>query len=77
MKFASKPLELKCSQPSGIEITGYSGSEAALNSMAFNTARIFDPMIAGYLVGWVGEEGCFLINGVSYLAIIFSLFLLQ
>jgi len=45
----------------------------ALNSAAFNTARVIGPAIAGVLVATVGEAGCFWINAASYLAVIWSL----
>ena len=45
----------------------------ALNSAAFNTARVIGPAIAGILLARVGEAGCFWINAVSYLAVISSL----
>jgi len=45
----------------------------ALNSSVYNAARIVGPAIAGVLVGWIGEAGCFLINGLSFLAVIVAL----
>jgi MFS family permease len=45
----------------------------ALNSAAFNTARILGPAVAGILLATIGEAGCFWINAVSYLAVIASL----
>ena len=45
----------------------------ALNSAAFNTARIVGPAIAGIAIGAVGIAACFLLNGVSYLAVIAGL----
>ena len=42
----------------------------SLNSAVFNTARVVGPGIAGLLVAVVGEGMCFLINGVSFLAVI-------
>jgi MFS family permease len=45
----------------------------ALNSLTFNAARLIGPAIAGILVAMIGEGMCFLINGVSYLAVIFAL----
>jgi len=45
----------------------------ALNSTMFNAARVMGPAVAGILVAAVGEGWCFLINGVSYLAVIASL----
>ena len=45
----------------------------ALNSAAFNAARVVGPAIAGVLVATLGEAGCFWINGVSYLAVLYCL----
>ena len=42
----------------------------ALNSSRFNGARIVGPAVAGLLVATVGEGWCFLVNSVSYLAVI-------
>ncbi len=48
-------------------------SAISLNSAIFNTARVVGPGIAGLLVAWLGEGPCFLVNGVSFLAVIFCL----
>jgi MFS family permease len=45
----------------------------ALNSAAFNIARVLGPAVAGLLVGWVGEQACFWLNAVSFVAVIASL----
>ncbi len=45
----------------------------ALNSMIFNGARALGPAIAGLLLAAIGEAGCFFLNGVSFLAVIWSL----
>ena len=45
----------------------------AMNSAAFNTARVLGPAVAGVLVATVGEAGCFWINAASYLAVLASL----
>src|SRR3569832_870928 len=45
----------------------------ALNSSMFNGARIIGPAIAGVLVAAVGEGWCFLINGLSYIAVLAGL----
>ena len=42
----------------------------SLNSAIFNGARVVGPAIAGLLVAAVGEGICFLLNGVSFLAVI-------
>jgi MFS family permease len=45
----------------------------AMNSMIFNGARMVGPAIAGLLIAVIGVAGCFFVNGVSYLAVIWSL----
>lgn len=45
----------------------------ALNSSMVNGARIVGPAIAGLLVAAFGEGWCFLLNGVSYVAVIAGL----
>jgi len=49
----------------------------ALNSSMFHLARFIGPAIAGVLVAWVGEGPVFLINAVTFIAIIFSLLTLR
>ena len=45
----------------------------ALNSSIFNAARVVGPAIAGSLVAVSGEATCFVLNGVSYLAVLIAL----
>ncbi|MCJ7525475.1 MAG: MFS transporter [Candidatus Aminicenantes bacterium] len=49
------------------------GNAIALNSAMFNGARLVGPPVAGILIALTGEGICFLINGISYLAVIFAL----
>jgi MFS family permease len=49
----------------------------ALNSTMFNGARIIGPAIAGILVSRIGEGWCFLVNGLSYIAVIAGLFMMR
>jgi MFS family permease len=49
----------------------------ALNSSMFNGARILGPSIAGIVVAEIGEGWCFFCNGVSYVAVIVGLLLMQ
>jgi MFS family permease len=49
----------------------------ALNSSIFNGARIIGPAIAGVLVASVGPAWCFLINGVSFTAVLVGLLLMR
>jgi MFS family permease len=45
-----------------------------LNSMIFNSARLVGPSVAGILIAALGEGYCFLINGLSFIAVITALF---
>jgi MFS family permease len=49
------------------------GNAIALNSSMVNSARLLGPSLAGVLIAAVGEGLCFLINGLSYLAVVASL----
>jgi MFS family permease len=49
----------------------------AINSSMANGARLIGPAIAGMLIAAVGEGWCFLIDGVSYFAVIASLLLMR
>ncbi|HET9743001.1 MAG TPA: MFS transporter [Terriglobales bacterium] len=49
----------------------------ALNSSMVNMARLIGPSIAGIIIAAVGEGYCFLIDGISYLAVIASLLLMR
>src|SRR5882757_8540447 len=49
----------------------------ALNSSMFNGARVAGPAIAGILVAVLGEGYCFLLNGISHLAVIAGLFMMR
>jgi MFS family permease len=49
----------------------------AINSSMANGARLVGPAIAGMVIGAAGEGWCFLIDGVSYFAVIASLLLMR
>jgi MFS family permease len=48
-------------------------SAIAINSTMFNGARLIGPAIGGLLIAQVGEGYCFLIDGLSYIAVIWAL----
>ncbi|MCL6096919.1 MAG: MFS transporter [Patescibacteria group bacterium] len=52
-------------------------SAIALNSGAFNAARVVGPAIAGFLIAIVGTGGAFILNGISYIAVIAALFAMK
>ena len=56
-----------------IEQRGDLGNAIALNSSMVNGARLVGPAIAGVVIAAVGEGYCFLIDGISYIAVILSL----
>jgi MFS family permease len=49
----------------------------ALNSSMFNGARVIGPAVAGVLVARLGEGWCFFANGVSYIAVIIGLMMMN
>ena len=49
----------------------------ALNSSMFNAARIVGPAVAGVLIGATDVGMCFLLNGVSYVAVLVGLFAIR
>lgn len=49
----------------------------AINSSMANGARLIGPAIAGLVIAAVGEGWCFLIDGISYFAVIASLLMMR
>ena len=49
----------------------------ALNSAMFNSARIIGPALAGVMLAAVGTAWCFVLNGLSFLAVIAGLALMK
>ena len=49
----------------------------ALNSIQFNTARVIGPVLGGLALTNLGATWCFLLNGVSFIAVIASLLALE
>ena len=49
----------------------------AVNSSMFNAARMIGPAIAGIVIAKWGESFCFLLNAISYLAVLVSLVLMK
>lgn len=53
------------------------GNAIAINSSMVNAARLVGPAIAGLTISLVGTGMCFFIDGVSYLAVIVSLLMMD
>ena len=49
----------------------------ALNSSAYNVARILGPSIAGLVIAKYGVKMCFLLNAISYIAVIAALLMMR
>src|ERR1700760_1845801 len=49
----------------------------AMNSIQFNLARVIGPTIGGLAYSALGATWCFTLNGLSYIAVIISLFTIQ
>jgi MFS family permease len=66
-------------QAFAVEMVGKKGmaNAIALNSAVFNLARIAGPAIAGLVISAVGTPAAFMVNAVSYLAVLVSLKLMR
>lgn len=49
----------------------------ALNALVMNAARFIGPALAGFAVAAIGEAWCFVINAITYLAVITALLAIQ
>lgn len=55
----------------------YLTNAVALNSTSFNAARMIGPALAGLLIARIGTGWAFLLNGVSFAAVLISMSLLR
>ena len=53
------------------------GRAVAFNSAMFNGARVIGPAIGGVLIGVIGVAGCFVVNSLSFLAVLIALLLMR
>jgi MFS family permease len=53
------------------------GNAIAINSSMVNVARLIGPSLAGMLIAATSEAWCFLIDGISYMAVIASLLMMH
>lgn len=56
-----------------VERKEHLGNAIALNSSLFNLARLVGPALAGFLIAAIGPGMCFLLDGLSYGAVIAAL----
>ena len=57
-----------------VEDRAHLANAIALNSSMVNASRILGPSIGGIIIALVGEGWCFFVDGVSYIAVIISLY---
>jgi MFS family permease len=60
-----------------VEDRAHLSNAIAINSSMVNIARLIGPSIAGVVIALSSEGWCFLIDGVSYIAVIISLFMMH
>ncbi len=60
-----------------VENREHLGNAIALNSTSFNLARLGGPALAGLLIAAVGPAWCYLIDGLSFVAVIICLLLMR
>ena len=48
-----------------------------LQSSVFNFSKILGPSIGGVIIAYIGVAGCFLINALSFVALLFNLYLME
>jgi len=49
----------------------------ALHASVFNLSRVLGPAVGGLVIATVGIAGCFFLNALSFLALIFTLILME
>ncbi len=72
-------IEFPTRQSFAIEMVGRAdiGNAVALGAAAFNGARVLGPAVAGLAIGAFGIAPAFLVNGISYLAVLAGLLALR
>ena len=72
-------VDMPARQAFAIELVGrdHIGNAVALNSAMFNSARVIGPAAAGISIGMFGVAAAFLINGLSFVAVLVGLWLID
>jgi len=62
-----------------VEMVGkdYLKNAVTLNSTMVNVARVVGPSIAGVIIATLGIGQCFIVNALSYIAVLFALYLMH
>src|ERR1043165_6635918 len=48
-----------------------------LQSSVFNFSKILGPSLGGVIIAWISIAGCFLVNALSFIYLIFNLYLME
>jgi MFS family permease len=48
-----------------------------LQSSVFNFSKILGPSVGGLIIAWIGIAGCFLVNALSFIFLLFNLYLME
>ena len=72
---AVRAFDINFRQSMNVEMVGRQDlpNAIALNSTAFNGARVLGPAVGGLLIAWFGTAGCFLVNAISYLPLLWNI----
>jgi MFS family permease len=72
-------FDIPARQSFAVEMVGRTDlmNAIALNAAIMNVSRVVGPAVAGLLVALIGESWCFMLNGVSFLAVIGGLLLMR
>ena len=72
-------LDMPLRQSFVVELVGKEDlmNALALNSTVFNLSRIIGPAIAGVVMVYAGVAACFLVNALSFAAVLVSLFFIK
>ncbi|HEV2005353.1 MAG TPA: MFS transporter [Candidatus Limnocylindrales bacterium] len=72
-------IEMPTRQAFAVDMVGRGdiGNAVALNSALFNGARVIGPAIAGIAIGAFGVASAFLIDAISFLAVLVALFAMR
>lgn len=72
----AQSIDMPARQSMMVELVGKEDltNAIALNSAIFNGARIIGPAIAGIVMATIGPGAAFLVNGLSFIAVIYGLY---
>jgi len=75
----SNALDAPTRQAIVVDLVGreHLASGIAMNSMVFNISRVVGPVVAGIILTQIGPDWCFFLNGLSFVAVIYMLWIIH